>query len=381
MLYRALAQSHGVLGSPVNNKILKALPNCVAGSGVVGGAMQDVMIDVTRLDSAKKIGMALKSARRQHEMSLADVSRRLNISSDFLASLEAGTFDHLPGPTYVVGFLRSYARLVGIDSDALVDSYRGLEGQAPLVQTYNMPMTARPPQRSGPLVASVVVVLAVLAYSGWYWVNGTAQNDVLTTDLATPEVTAPMTVGADLPDLALTLPDTTTPSPTAPSPTAPTTVSAVTGASGSTDAPAPVDVAVVPPQMPVPVQEMVPAKPATTSDALATSTAPVLESQQTSLPTNAAQATLRDPGQEIIIRAVASSWVEIIRNDGGAVMTKLMRAGDSYVVDADSSVYLSTGNAGGLVVIVGDDKPRSVGKIGEIVRDLPLTAETLRETL
>jgi cytoskeleton protein RodZ len=343
--------------------------------------MQDVMIDVTRLDSAKKIGMALKSARRQHEMSLADVSRRLNISSDFLASLEAGTFDHLPGPTYVVGFLRSYARLVGIDSDALVDSYRGLEGQAPLVQTYNMPMTARPPQRSGPLVASVVVVLAVLAYSGWYWVNGTAQNDVLTTDLATPEVTAPMTVGADLPDLALTLPDTTTPSPTVPTTVSAVTGASVTGASGSTDAPAPVDVAVVPPQMPVPVQEMVPAKPATTSDALATSTAPVLEPQQTSLPTNAAQATLRDPGQEIIIRAVASSWVEIIRNDGGAVMTKLMRAGDSYVVDADSSVYLSTGNAGGLVVIVGDDKPRSVGKIGEIVRDLPLTAETLRETL
>ena len=348
--------------------------------------MQDVMIDVTRLDSAKKIGMALKSARRQQEMSLADVSRRLNISSDFLASLEAGTFHDLPGPTYVVGFLRSYARLVGIDSDALVDSYRGLEGQAPRIQTYNMPMTARPPQRSGPLVASVVVVLAVLAYSGWYWVNGTTQNDVLTTDLATREVTAPTLVGADLPDLAVTLPDATTPSPTVPATVSPVTGTTmtgttVTGTSGSTDAPAPVDVAVVLPQLPVPVQEMVPATPAITPDALATSTAPVLESQPTSLPTNAAQATLRDPGQEIIIRAVASSWVEIIRNDGGAVMTKLMRAGDSYVVDADSSVYLSTGNAGGLVVIVGDDKPRSVGKIGEIVRDLPLTAETLRETL
>ena len=343
--------------------------------------MQDVMIDVTRLDSAKKIGMALKSARRQQEMSLADVSRRLNISSDFLASLEAGTFDALPGPTYVVGFLRSYARLVGIDSDALVDRYRGLEGQASFVQTYNMPITARPPQRSGPLAASVVVVLAVLAYSGWYWVNGTAQNDVLTTDLATPEVTAPMPVGADLPDLAVTLPDATTPSPTAPATVSTATGANVIGATESTDAPVPVDVAVVPPQMPIPVQEMVPAQPATTPNALATSTAPVLESQPTSLPTNAAQATLRDPGQEIIIRAVASSWVEIIRNDGGAVMTKLMRAGDSYVVDADSSVYLSTGNAGGLVVIVGDDKPRSVGKIGEIVRDLPLTAETLRETL
>ena len=338
--------------------------------------MQDVMIDLAPLDSADKIGTALRLGRCVQEMSLADVSRQLNISVDFLASLEEGLFDDLPGPTYVAGFLRSYGRLVGIDGDALVDSYHQLDGQAPRIQTYNMPMTARPPQRSGPLVASVAVMLAVLAYSVWYWVNGTAQNDVLTSDLVTLEVKAPMTVGADLPDPALTLPDTTTQSLKAP-----TTVSAVTSASGSTDAPAPVDVAVVPPQKPVPVQEMVPAKPATTSDVLATSSAPVLEPQQTSLPTNAAQATLRDPGQEIIIRAVASSWVEIIRNDGGVVMTKLMRAGDRYVVDADSSVYLSTGNAGGLVVIVGDDKPRSVGNIGEIVRDLPLTAETLRETL
>ena len=338
--------------------------------------MQDVMIDLKRLDSADKIGTALRSARCIREMSLADVSRQLNISVDFLASLEEGLFDNLPGPTYVAGFLRSYGRLVDIDGDALVDSYHRLDGQASRIQTYNMPMTARPPQRSGPLVASVVVMLAVLAYSVWYWVNGTTQNNLLTADLGTPEITAPTTVSADLPNVALTTPDITTLSLTAPA-----SVSTVTVASEPTDAPVPLDVALVPPQMPAPVQEMVPATPAITSGALVTSTAPLLEPQPTSLPTNAAQATLRDPSQEITIRAVASSWVEIIRNDGDAVMTKLMRAGDSYVVDVESRLYLSTGNAGGLVVIVGDEKPRPVGRIGEIVRDLPLTAETLRETL
>ena len=338
--------------------------------------MQDVMIDLKRLDSADKIGTALRSARSLQDMSLVDVSRQLNISVDFLASLEEGIFDDLPGPTYVAGFLRSYGRLVGIDGDALVDSYHRLDGQAPRIQAYNMPMTARPPQRSGPLVASVAVMLAVLAYSVWYWVNGTTQNDLLTADLGTPEVTALTTVGADLPDVALTTPDITTSALTAPA-----SVSTVTGVSGPTGVSAPLDVALVPPQMSVQVQEMAPATPVVTSGALLMSAAPLLESQPSSLPTNAAQATLRDPGQEITIRAVASSWVEIIRNDGGAVMTKLMRAGDSYVVDVESSVYLSTGNAGGLVVIVGDDKPRPVGRIGEIVRDLPLTAETLRETL
>ncbi len=87
---------------------------------------------------------------------------------------------------------------------------------------------------------------------------------------------------------------------------------------------------------------------------------------------NAAVATLRDPAQEITIRAVAASWVEIIRSDGESVMTKLMRAGDSYVVDSSSKFYLSTGNAGGLVVILGDETPRPMGKSGEIIRDMPL---------
>ena len=313
--------------------------------------MQDIMKDLTRLDSADKIGAALKSARCLQEMSLADVSRRLNISIDFLASIEDGTFDDLPGPTYVAGFLRSYARLVGIEGDALVDCYHQLDGQAPRIQTYNMPMTARPPQRSGPLVASVLVVMGVLAYSGWYWMQGTTQNEFPTTDPATSEVAAPAE--------ALNM----------------------TGSTGSNNALVPLDAAVVPPKASVPVQKMISTKPVIALDSPVISTAPVPERQSTQLPTNAAQATLRDPGQEIIIRAVASSWVEIIRNDGDAVMTKLMRAGDSYVVDSDSIVYLSTGNAGGLEVIVGDDKPRSVGRNGEIVRDLPLTAETLRETL
>ena len=47
----------------------------------------------------------------------------------------------------------------------------------------------------------------------------------------------------------------------------------------------------------------------------------------------AAVATMREPAQEITIRAIASSWVEIVRGDGTTVLKKLMRAGDIYIVD------------------------------------------------
>jgi hypothetical protein len=96
---------------------------------------------------------------------------------------------------------------------------------------------------------------------------------------------------------------------------------------------------------------------------------------------NSATANLRVPAQEITIRAVAASWVEIVRDNGEEVMAKLMRVGDSYVVEGNTRLYLSTGNAGGLEIVIGNDDPRSVGETGQIVRDLPLVTDKLRQTL
>ena len=108
---------------------------------------------------------------------------------------------------------------------------------------------------------------------------------------------------------------------------------------------------------------------------------PVSQDGVTRLAENSAIANLRDPAQEITIRAVAASWVEIVRDNGEEVMAKLMRAGDSYVVEGNTRLYLSTGNAGGLEIVIGSDDPRSIGETGQIVRDLPLVTGKLRQTL
>ena len=99
------------------------------------------------------------------------------------------------------------------------------------------------------------------------------------------------------------------------------------------------------------------------------------------LDSNTAIAKLRDPAKEITIRAVAASWVEIVRDNGEEVLAKLMQAGDSYVVEGNARLFLTTGNAGGLMVVIGTDDPLSMGDIGEIVRDLPLVTDELRKSL
>ena len=92
-------------------------------------------------------------------------------------------------------------------------------------------------------------------------------------------------------------------------------------------------------------------------------------------------ANQRDPANEVMLQALASSWVEIVRNDGEEVMTRLMLAGDTYLIDASDSLYLSTGNAGGLEFVFNDGTVKEVGEIGEIVRDLPLVISGLRAKL
>jgi cytoskeleton protein RodZ len=92
-------------------------------------------------------------------------------------------------------------------------------------------------------------------------------------------------------------------------------------------------------------------------------------------------ANQRDPANEVTLRARASSWVEIVRNDGEEVMTRLMRAGDTYLIDASDSLYLSTGNAGGLEFVFNDGTVKDVGETGEIVRDLPLVISGLKAKL
>jgi cytoskeletal protein RodZ len=70
-----------------------------------------------------EIGSSLRQARQQRELSVADVERSTRIRAKYLAALEDESFDVLPGPAYVRGFLRTYAEELGLDGNLLVDAY------------------------------------------------------------------------------------------------------------------------------------------------------------------------------------------------------------------------------------------------------------------
>ena len=75
-------------------------------------------------------GQTLRMAREAKGMEVADAARSLNMSESMLRNVEAGAFDKLNGHTFARGYVRAYAKLLGLDQEQLVtafDRYTGTD--------------------------------------------------------------------------------------------------------------------------------------------------------------------------------------------------------------------------------------------------------------
>lgn len=83
-----------------------------------------------------EIGHILREARENKGLSLDDIQDKTRINVRFLAALENGQYDQLPTPVHVRGFLRNYARTLGLDPQPLLDRYAAGQGrELPIVLT------------------------------------------------------------------------------------------------------------------------------------------------------------------------------------------------------------------------------------------------------
>jgi cytoskeleton protein RodZ len=123
---------------------------------------------VSRLPS---IGEALRSAREAQGKSVEDAAAATRIRPSYLEALEQERFDQLGGNVYAKGFLRSYARFLGVDPDPLLDAYRAQERpDAPLFEHAPTAIRGgRAGPRRGPtwLAVAIACVSIILVVSLW----------------------------------------------------------------------------------------------------------------------------------------------------------------------------------------------------------------------
>lgn len=78
------------------------------------------------------LGDILRKSRTEAGLTVADVASELLLKPDLIRSIEANELKGLAAPTYVRGYIRSYAKLLGVDADALVEEYESIENDQPV---------------------------------------------------------------------------------------------------------------------------------------------------------------------------------------------------------------------------------------------------------
>lgn len=120
----------------------------------------------------KPAGERLRDARAARRLDLADIAQRTRVPLRHLQALEDGDYAQLPGPTYAVGFAKSYARAVGEDEVEIAREVRGRADASAARKPDFTPYVTDEPARTPPggvmLAGVVLAVLIAVAAGLWY---------------------------------------------------------------------------------------------------------------------------------------------------------------------------------------------------------------------
>ena len=128
-------------------------------------------------------GETLRQGRESNGWSLAEVAVKLNLTVISLGNLEAGAFDKLPGHTFARGYIRTYAKLLGMDQAVLVqqfDQHTGTDAQGSNVHSLGR---IEEPSRISHTILRIVSLLLLIAVVGGGFVWWQDQTSLRTKDL------------------------------------------------------------------------------------------------------------------------------------------------------------------------------------------------------
>jgi len=294
-------------------------------------------------------GEKLKLEREKRKITLEEISSSTKISTRMLHALEEEKFSQLPGGIFNKGFVRAYARVVGLDEDQAVADYLQASGDAQPVRPEQArdESTAREQEehrvsrleaisesssRPLPWGAFAVILLAVaLALS--LWSHRRHEQTRLAT--RTPPVTQQ--------------------SSAAPSPEG----SAASSPSGSAVQPSPVSTPVTPTVTPAPTSSQKIPSPASQKSP---SAAGAVSTPTVTTPTAATPA----PGEfTVVLQAREQSWISVTV-DGKSTPSELLEAGSEFTIHGRKQVVVKVGNAGGIDFRLNGKKLAVGGEFGEV---------------
>lgn len=158
-------------------------------------------LDEAAVPPSAGVGETLRSTREAQGHTVADVAQALKLTQRQVDALESERFESLPGAAFARGFLRNYAKLLGLDPEPLLRSLAETDGVgAPELSPVCNAEGTMPAGNDGlrPF-GSVVAVLAILLLGavvlGWYfdWFAQPRETGDTVNAMETPVAPAPVT--------------------------------------------------------------------------------------------------------------------------------------------------------------------------------------------
>lgn len=111
----------------------------------------------------ESVGQYLRRHREARRMSLEEVSRATRVPNSSVEKIEADQFDELPGEVFVRGFLKSYAKAVGLKPDDVLARYTASRRVAWVTP---LPLTSPgKPARGGRVGVAIAFVLLLFLFA------------------------------------------------------------------------------------------------------------------------------------------------------------------------------------------------------------------------
>lgn len=158
---------------------------------------------------ARRPGHELGAARERAGVSLEEMAATLHLPTDQVRALEADEYSRLPPPAYVRGYLRAYAREVGMDADQVVADYDAVCGEVEDPELVIHPGVPDPVTGRGPVLALLLVLAVAVAGALAWWLQQSADFPLAVNgdDITEPAGTAEADAVQDDPALDAGEPD------------------------------------------------------------------------------------------------------------------------------------------------------------------------------
>lgn len=111
-------------------------------------------------------GALLKAERKRQGLSLEQIAAAINLRPAVIGGLEEDDYSEVPVSAYRRGYLRAYARFLGIDDGPVIQAYNARHGSQEAERPVTPVQVTKPPSRLGAWLFKLVTLLVIAGLVG-----------------------------------------------------------------------------------------------------------------------------------------------------------------------------------------------------------------------